>query len=221
MLLVIGTGFGLGVFVESLISYSHEKNISPSSLFLSMASYICVIECSDNHVYICDTMKVHLEELIPLRIIGLYNVDQNYTLFKGFKKPVSRHLTTLELDYSTTTTDIVETIISDRYFYDRRAEEWYGVRTGDVKQNRWLTSVLKGYRECKKEGNYQAYHRVSSLKAEEVDDRPVCSHGYPCEVHFGSETYFDCPVKYVWPNFMPELARIRPCTFKQSLNISS
>ena len=211
MLLVIGTGFGLGVFVESLISYSHEKNISPSFLFLSMASYICVIECSDNHVYICDTRKVHLEELIPLRIIGLYNVDQNYTLFKAFKKPVSRHLTTLELDYSTTHTNIVETILSDRYFYDRRAGEWYGVRTGDVKQNRWLTSVMKGYRECKKKGDYQAYHRVSSLKADEVDDRPTCDHGFPCEIHFGSETYFDCPVKYVWPNFMPELARITPC----------
>jgi hypothetical protein len=229
MLLVIGTGFGLGVFVESLISYSHEKNISPCSLFLSMASYICVIECSDNHIYICDTKKVHLEELIPLRIIGLYNVEQNYTLYKVFKKPVSRHLTTLELDYSTTKTDIVETIISDRYFHsrdggdyhNRKPGEWHKVRTGDVKQNRWMATVTKDYKERKKDSGYWASHRVSHLKADEVDDRPVCSHGYPCEVHFGSsEAYFDCPVKYIWPHFMPELARIRPCTFKQILKNS-
>jgi hypothetical protein len=231
MLLVIGTGFGTGteVFVGSLISYSHEKNISPSSLFLSVASYICVIECSDNHIYICDTKKVHLEELIPLRIIGLYNVEQNYTLYKVFKKPVSRHLTTLELDYSTTKTDIVETIISDRYFHsrdggdyhNRKPGEWHKVRTGDVKQNRWMATVTKDYKERKKDSGYWASHRVSHLKADEVDDRPVCSHGYPCEVHFGSsEAYFDCPVKYIWPHFMPELARIRPCTFKQILNNS-
>jgi hypothetical protein len=181
-----------------------------------MASYICVIECSDNHLYICDTKKVHLEELIPLRIIGLYNVDQNYALFKTSKKPVSHHLTKLELDYDTTRTDLVETILSDRYFYDRREGEWYGVRTGNVKQNRWLTSVLKGYRECKRAGDYYASHRVSHLKADEVDNRPTCSHGYPCEIHYGnSEIYFDCPVKYVWPGFMPELARITPCQFKQ------
>ena len=212
-----------------------------------MASYICVIECSDNHVYICDTKKVHLEELIPLRIIGLYNVDQNYTLFKAFKKPVSRHLTTLELNYSTTTTDIVETILSDRYFHSRdggdyhhrKDGEWYKVRTGDVKQNRWMASVTKGYRDSKEEGDslseplaqtataspgaplqvrdYYASHRVSHLKAEEVDNRPICDHGFPCEIHMGSETYFDCPVKYVWPHFMPELPRVTPCTFKQIL----
>ena len=75
-----------------------------------MASYICVIECSDNHVYICDTKKVQLEELIPLRIIGLYNVEQNYTLYKVFKKPVSRHLGFLEIDFETTRTDVIETI---------------------------------------------------------------------------------------------------------------
>jgi hypothetical protein len=176
-----------------------------------MASYICVIECSDNHLYICDTKKVQLEELIPLRIVGLYNVDQNYTRFKTSKKPVSRHLTTLELDYETTPTKIVETILSDRYYYDRRDEEWYGVRTGNVKQNRWMMSVLKGYRDSKKEGGYYASHRVSHLKAEEVDDRPTCEHGFPCEIHYGSEVYFDCPLKYVWPHFMPELPRITPC----------
>ena len=203
-----------------------------------MASYICVIECSDNHLYICDTKKVQLEELIPLRIIGLYNVEQNYTLYKVFKKPISRHLGFLEIDFETTRTDVIETIISDRYFYDRREGEWYGVRTGDVKQNRWMTSVTKGYRECKKAGDslseplaqtataspgaplqvrdYYASHRVSHLKAEEVDDRPTCDHGYPCEIHLGdSEAYFDCPLKYVWPHFMPELARITPCGFKQ------
>ena len=188
-----------------------------------MASYICVIECSDNHLYICDTKKVHLEELIPLRIIGLYNVDQNYTLFKTSKKPVSRHLGTLELalvgirelDYKISRANIVETILSDRHFYDRGEGEWYKIRTGDVNQNRWMTSVTKGYRECKKAGDYYASHRVSHLKAEEVDDRPTCDHGFPCEIHLGSEAYFDCPVKYVWPNFMPELARITPCGFKQ------
>ena len=81
-----------------------------------------------------------------------------------------------------------------------------------MKQNRWLTSVTEGY---KGEGGYYASHRVSHLKAEEVDDRPTCDHGYPCEIHYGSETYFDCPLKYVWPHFMPELARITPCQFKQ------
>jgi len=179
--------------------------------------YICVIECSDNHLYICDTKKVHLEELIPQRIIGLYNVEQNYTLYKIFKKPVSRHLTTLEFNYETTPTHIIETIISDRHFYDRKDGEWYKVRTGNVKQNRWMASVTKGYREYKKPGNYYASHRVSSLKAEEVDSRPVCTHGFPCEIHMGSETYFDCPLKYVWPHFMPELARITPCKFKQGI----
>ena len=188
-----------------------------------MASYICVIECSDNHLYICDTKKVHLEELIPLRIVGLYNVDQNYTLYKVFKKPVSRHLTKLELDYETTPTKLVETILSDRYFYSRdggdyhhrKDGELYKIRTGDVKQNRWMTSVTKGYRDPLQVRGYYASHRVSHLKAEEVDDRPPCDHGFPCEIHIGSETYFDCPLKYVWPDFMPELPRITPCKFKQ------
>lgn len=182
-----------------------------------MASYICVIECSDNHLYICDTKRVRLEELIPIRITGLYNVEQNYLLYRGTKKPVSKHLDLMEIgNYETTHATIVETILSDRHFYDRRAGEWYKVRTGNVKQNRWMTSVTKGYKDCKKEGDYYASHRVSHLKAEEVDDRPVCSHGFPCEIHMGAfETYFDCPVKYIWPGFMPELERVKPCEFKQ------
>jgi hypothetical protein len=189
-----------------------------------MSSYICVIECSDNHLYIADTRKVQLGYLIPIRIIGLYNVEHNYRYYKTSKKPVSRHLDSLELghvgilevDYEVTPTTIVETIISDRHFYGRQGGEWYKVRTGDREQNEWMYSVTEGYKRAKQPEDYFASHRVSHLKPEEVDDRPVCSHGFPCEVHFGKEeTYFDCPVKYVWPDFLPGLERIKPCTFKQ------
>lgn len=181
-----------------------------------MSAYICVIECSDNHLYIADTRKVQLGYLIPIRIVGLYNVEHNYRHYKTSKKPVSRHLGSLELGYEVTPATIVETIISDRYFYGRQGGEWYKVRTGDREQNEWMYSVTEGYKRAKHPGDYFASHRVSHLKPEEVDDRPVCSHGFPCEVHFGKEeTYFDCPVKYVWPDFLAGLERIKPCTFQQ------
>jgi hypothetical protein len=192
-----------------------------------MSVYICVIECSGNHIYIGDTRNIRLKEneLIPKQIIGLYNAEQNYALYKFTNKPISTHLNQLDNDLEISQAKIVETILSDRYFYDRKDNknnknnnQWYMVRTGDLKQNSWMASVEAGYKKHGTGGGYYASHRVSHLKDEEVDQRPVCEHGYPCEVHFSrgrSEIYFDCPVKYIWPNFMPELERIKPCEFKK------
>jgi hypothetical protein len=186
-----------------------------------MSSYICVIECSDNYVYVGDTRRLLLEDLSPEHIIGLYNVEQNYALYKIKNQPVSRHLDTLDADLDIPQSKIVETILADRWFRDKKNQkgnEWYKVRTGDLKQNSWMESVVTGYKKQGLNGGYYASHRVSGLKDKEVDPRPVCEHGYPCEIHFSKlsqELYFDCPLKYIWPNFMPELERIRPCHFKQ------
>ena len=158
---------------------------------------------------------------MPKRIIGFYNVEQNYALFRLTSKPVNRHLSILDADIETTQADIVETILADRYHYDKRDSEWYKVRTGDVIQNRWMAHVTAGYKELKESkgaGGYAAYHRVSQLKGDDVDDRPVCGHGFPCEIHYseyGREMYFDCPVKYVWPDLLPGVERIPCCDFRQ------
>jgi hypothetical protein len=185
-----------------------------------MSVYICIIECSDNHIYIGDTRNIRLKEndLVPKQIIGLYNAEQNYALYKFTNKPVSTHLNKLDNDLEISQAKIVETILSDRFYNDRILNEWYKVRTGDLKQNSWMASVEAGYKKHKETGGYSAHHRVNNLKPEEVDQRPVCDHGYPCEVHFSrgrSEIYFDCPLKYIWPDYMPELERIKPCQFKQ------
>lgn len=197
-----------------------------------MKPYICVIECQDNHVYIGDCRRLYrpsdlekrLDELVPKRIMGIYNVEQNYALFRLTNRPASQHLTSLAADIETTQADLVETILSDRYYYDKRDNEWYKVRTSNVKQNRWMSEVTTGYRESTKPGDYAAYHRVSRLKAEEVDHRPICSHGFPCEPRYSRytrEMYFDCPMKYVWPDFMPEVERSKPCDFRQAIPIKS
>jgi hypothetical protein len=183
-----------------------------------MSVYICIIECSDNHIYIGDTRRIHLDDLIPKQIIGLYNAEQNYALYKFTNKPVSRHIEKMNDDLEISQAKIVETILSDRFYNDNKDNEWYKVRTGDLKQNSWMASVEAGYKKHKETGGYSAHHRVNRLKPEEVDQRPVCEHGYPCEIHFSrgrSEIYFDCPLKYIWPNFMPELERIKPCQFKK------
>ena len=186
-----------------------------------MSVYICIIECSDNHIYIGDTRRIHLDDLVPKQIIGLYNAEQNYALYKFTKKPVSRHLDKLDDDLEISQAKIVETILADRFYKDKennKDSEWYKVRTGDLKLNSWVASVEAGYKKHGPNGGYYASHRANHLKPEEVDQRPVCEHGYPCEVHFSrsrSEIYFDCPLKYIWPNFMPELERIKPCQFKK------
>jgi len=188
-----------------------------------MSVYIVVIECSDNHIYIGDTRNIRLKEndLVPKQIIGLYNAEQNYALYKFTNKPAYSHLDKLDADLEVSQAKIVETILSDRFYNDRKDNknsEWHKVRTGDLKQNSWLASVTAGYKKHGTNGGYYASHRVIHLKPEEVDQRPVCEHGYLCEVHFSrsrSEIYFDCPLKYIWPDFMPELERIKPCQFKK------
>ena len=185
----------------------------------TMSVYIVVIECEDDHFYIGDAQNIRLKEndLVAKRIIGLYNISQNYAFYRLTRKPKIVHLD--KFYYDPSPAKIVELIISDRYFYDcKDNHKWYMVRTGDLKQNSWMASVEAGYKKHKETGGYSAHHRVNGLKPEEVDQRPVCEHGYPCEVHFSrsrSEIYFDCPVKYIWPDFMPELERIKPCEFKQ------
>ena len=197
-----------------------------------MTPYICVIECQDNHVYVGDCRRLYrpsdlekrLGDLVPKRIMGIYNVEQNYALFRLTNRPASQHLSALVADFETTQADLVETILADRYYYDKRVNEWYKVRTGDVKQNRWMSEVETGYKEAKNPGDYAAYHRVSRLKAAEVDDRPVCRHGFPCESRYSRhmrELFFDCPMKYVWPHFMPEVERDKPCDFRQVISIDS
>ena len=186
-----------------------------------MSIYICILECEDNHVYIGDTRRIHLDDLIPKRIIGLYNVKQNYALYKITNQPISKHLDTLDADLDVTDAKIVEMILADRFYYDKTqgSGEWYKVRTGDVKLNSWMASVTADYKKHGTKGGYYASHRANHLKPEEVDLRPICDHGYVCEVHFSrssSDLYFDCPLKYIWPNFMPELERNTPCNFKQS-----
>jgi len=184
----------------------------------TMSVYIVVIECDDDHIYIGDVRNIRLKEndLVPKRIIGLYNISQNYAYYRLTRTPVITHLD--KLLYEPSPAKIVETIITDRYFYDRKDNNtWYKVRTGDLKQNSWMASVEAGYKKHGTTGGYSAHHRANRLKPEEVDQRPVCDHGYPCEVHFSKSTntiYFDCPLKYIWPNFMPELERIKPCECK-------
>ena len=188
----------------------------------TMSVYIVAIECEDDHIYIGDTRHILLDDLVPKRIIGLYSVNHNYALYRLTKTPVITHLDKLQYEPSPEKT--VETIITDRYFYDRKDNsQWYKVRTRDLKQNSWMASVEAGYKKHGTNGGYYASHRANHLKAEEVDQRPVCEHGYMCEVHFSkssSEIYFDCPLKYIWPNFMPELERSKPCEFI-TINISN
>ena len=182
--------------------------------------YLCVIECSDNYVYIGDTRRLNFGGLIPERIIGLYNCRQNFDLFQLTKAPKNRDLYAMYTKYDIDRIKIVETILADRYCFDRKGGQWYKVHTSDAKHNDWLEDVAKGYAKATKPGDYYASCRSSSLKAEEVDARPVCKHGYPCEVHFsknGRDIYFDCPVKYIWPNFLPTLERIPCCDFVQPL----
>ena len=181
-------------------------------------AYICIIECEENHLYVGSPYRIQLGDLVPKRIIGLYSVEQNYRLFQRTRTPASQHIDKIMSDYEMKPKELIETILSDRCFYDRQKGSWYNVRTCNMKQNDWLAEVAIGYKNAARSGDYYASCRVSHLKAEEVDQRPVCDHGYLCEVHFSridQQPYYDCPVKYVWPDFMPTLERIKPCVFRQ------
>ena len=172
--------------------------------------YVCAIECSDNIVVLGDTHRIitDVSAEAPQRIVALYNVQHNHS-YRSHLPFLSKDLVTRVM------VDAVEQRIADRYYYDRRGSEWYKVRAGTKKQRRWMEDVTDGYKQHPT-GGYYASHRVSHLKASEVDDRPVCDHGYPCEVHYGKEeVYFDCAAKYVWPDFLPHVARVTPCAFRQ------
>ena len=177
-----------------------------------MSAYVCVIECENDIVFLSDAQRINTGDHIPLRIIGLYNVQHNDSYWK--RLPFLSEEQSIEA---------VEKLLADRYYYDRQGKEWYKVRAGNYKQRQWMEDVTIGYQNAKgKDTGYYASHRVSHLKATEVDNRPACEHGYPCEVHYsrdGTEIYFDCPVKYIWPHFMPTLERVTPCKARHSATL--
>ena len=194
-----------------------------------MLNYIAVLECPDDYIYVGDVRKLDTEDHRPLMFRGIYCVESNYAYMKI--RDLSNNFDTKYFKekwaYSGwDKTDLVERQITNRYWYDRKdnvtwgsGKEWYKVIPTDFKKREFLFRACKSYKWMSEGSDRHCYssNPASHLKPEQVIDRPLCHHGYPCEVRLSkqNEIYFDCPVKYIWPTLLPDVYHGIPCDFQE------
>ena len=194
-----------------------------------MSTYISVIECDDDYIFIGDVRTVTTEGLPPRRFRGLYKVDTNHMYMRlrnqHIVPPVSCRFERAE-------SSAVELQIANRYWYDRKdnitygtGKEWYKVMAGDEKKRRFLRSACASYKWASRDPDRYTFssNSATNYKPEQIFDRPLCHHGYPCEVrtsrHEHHPLYFDCALKYIWPSLLPEVDHVTPCDFHEEIKL--
>lgn len=185
-----------------------------------MSAYIGVLECDNDYIFIGDVRTVATEGHTIRRFRGLYKVDTNHTYMRLRNQHIFAHR---KPRFEQTETSAVELQIANRYWYDRKDKEWYKVMSGDEKKKRFLRSACASYEWAKKDPERYTYstNSATQYKPEQIFDRPLCAHGYPCEVRESRDQrlYFDCALKYIWPSLLPDVDHGTPCDFHEEIKL--
>jgi hypothetical protein len=184
--------------------------------------WVYVLKCDNEYIYVGETTRlyrrfnehrsergsINTRQHTPRALIGLYNVGNN-TSFNRYYHDMTNgeydykcghYWGEDEDDYLT-----IENLVTERYMYERREDNWNRVRGGKYcTSERCITFYADNLEELNKDNL--------------VLDRPLCHHGYPCEVNMKTDKtkiYFTCPLSRVsnWPNFYEGLDIESPCKF--------
>jgi predicted GIY-YIG superfamily endonuclease len=184
--------------------------------------WVYVLKSDDGHIYVGETTRlyrrfnehqnyrggVNTSRHNPTQLIGLYSVGNNTSFLRYYYDMIHGEYNYKcghfwgedEDDYLA-----VENLITERYMYENREDEWSKVRGG-----KYCTSdrCISFYAE-----------NLEELKLDNLTlDRPLCRHGYPCEVNMKtdkSKIYFTCPLSRPnnWQSFYSGLDVEPPCNF--------
>jgi hypothetical protein len=178
--------------------------------------WVYVLECDDGYIYVGETRRlyrrfnehqtmrggVNTTEHNPRCLIGLYNVGNNTSFMRYYRDMING-----QYDYKCgyywgqdedNYLDL-ENLITERYMYENRDDEWDKIRGG----------------------KYCTAERCNSFHAnlENITiDRPLCHHGFPCEVNMKKDKtkiYFTCPLSKPnnWQSFYDGLEIENTCSF--------
>ena len=208
-----------------------------------MVHWIYVLECEDDFIYVGETIRLfrrfheHLTQRggantlnhKPLRLIGLYKVNENHS-FMRYRNTIklgefNPFLLSDQWDKDGDNL-LIENHITERFFYERRAntnygtgKEWYKVRGGKYTRKD-LDDFVDTYRwASEKEGRTcRAKTPIADLAVDTIVDRPLCKCGCPSEVKLSKDKEkvdFVCALKNVWDGFCSDLSIAQPCDFWQ------
>ena len=207
-----------------------------------MVHWVYVLECEDDYIYVGETTRLftrfreHLEHRggantyrhTPLRLIGLYKVNENNSFMEYRKAVLSGDYNRFLLENWDTDGDnlLIENHITERFFYERRdnssyggGSEWYKVRGGKYTRGNLDETVAMYKWASEKEGrNSFVRNPISTLSVETIVDRPLCKCGNPSEVKLSkdkSKIFFVCALNNVWPEFCSNLEAGTACNFWQ------
>ena len=194
-----------------------------------MSVYIVVLECDDDYIFIGDVRTLTTEGHPIRQFRGIYKVDTNHMYMRLRNQHIFPHT---KPRFEQAEVFAVELQIANRYWYDRKdnikygtGKEWYKVMTTDEKKRRFLRSACASYKWASQDPERYTYstNSVTQYKPEQIIDRPLCAHGYPCEVRLSRDDrlYFDCALKYIWPSLLPEVDHGTPCDFHEEIKLKS
>jgi hypothetical protein len=193
-----------------------------------MSVYIGVVECDNDYIFIGDIRTLTTEGLPIRQFRGLYKVDINHTYMRLRNQHIFPHV---KPRFEQTEMFMVELQIANRYWYDRKdnvkygtGKEWYKVMAGDEKKRRFLRSACASYKWASRDPDRYTFssNSATNYKLEQIYDRPLCHHGYPCEVRSSrcdDRLYFDCALKYIWPSLLPDVDHGTPCDFHEDIKL--
>jgi predicted GIY-YIG superfamily endonuclease len=207
-----------------------------------MVLWIYVLESEDDYIYIGQTKRlyrrfnehlagngsVNTHRHTPEKLIGLYKVSDNYSFLK-YRNAIIKNkqynkflIEDWGIDEESGNLEI-ENHITERYFYERKDNdsyggglEWYKVRGGKY-TGQSLEHIVERYKfASENKTSYSAQNPIANIKIEDIIDRPLCNHGYPCEVKISKDKkyiYFSCSLKNVWEDFYDRIDVDKPCNF--------
>jgi predicted GIY-YIG superfamily endonuclease len=210
-----------------------------------MVHWVYVLECEDGYIYVGQTQRlysrwkehlygkgsVNTHRHIPRRLIGLYKVGDNLSFREyhaSVKRPTYYDPKFIIEEWGQDTSDYLylENFITERYMYERRnnetygmGNEWYKIRGGKYTYKS-LDDTVDGFRNAAINNRmYRAGLPISSKKECDIVDRPLCVCGYPSEVKINQKKdviYFVCPLKNTeWDGFHCDIDVPVSCDFWQ------
>jgi len=184
--------------------------------------WVYVVRSEDGHIYVGETRRlyrrfnehqtgrggVNTNRHTPTQLIGLYHVPNNILFMKNYNDMIdgkSNPMSQLKWNGEDDKGYLeVENLITERYMYENSDN------CGLVRGGKYTT-----IERCI---DYQYKYLDSPLKSKVCIDRPLCKHGYPCEINMKNDKgkmFFTCPLKRpnVWDGFYSHLDIEETCNF--------
>ena len=176
-----------------------------------MVHWIYIVKCSDNFIYVGETINLYkrltqhirgrggknTHAHVPRKLIGLYKLNDNQSLYNynsAVKNGTLNNIETAINEWGTCGDNLfIENRFTERLFYERRmnseygtGNEWYRVRGGKYTRDSLDDSMYSAKMLCERPnripGTINMKTPIDIIPEEEIVDRPLCNCGMPCEV---------------------------------------